>query len=132
VAQWQAVHEGRRETVSGGNRHPRRQVHLGHFLDAIRSVSDCWRASASSPSTAASATFRGSRTFTGCSLGEAIECVTFNPARCLALMIGREPSGRGRMRTWSFLIGAGMCSAHGSRERKCGRKNDSFVHGGKN
>ena len=66
------------------------------------------------------------------SLGEAIKCLTINPAWCLGIENWKGTLRPGADADWSFLIGAGMYSAHGSRERKNGRKNEGLVHEEKN
>ena len=82
VARWKALRERRRQAVSRGHRYPRWQV---------RSKRISVRCNPYQPVLAAFSVVtldtcvRNFSRFTGCSLGEAIKCVTYNPARCLGI-----------------------------------------------
>ncbi|KAI0302346.1 hypothetical protein B0F90DRAFT_208119 [Multifurca ochricompacta] len=60
--------------------------------------------------------------FTGCSLGEAIKCATFNPARCLGIENRKGTLRPGADADSSCSIAMVMCSELGSGERKFGRR----------
>src|SRR5258708_2221544 len=64
--------------------------------------------------------------FTGCSLGEAIKCVAFNPARCLGIDSRKGTLRPGAEADLIFLIAAVMSSASGSGERRSRRKSKRF------
>jgi hypothetical protein len=87
---------------------------------------------------------RNFSSFTGCSLGEAIKCATYNPARSVyiffhlnravfiysaveqqgvwGLKIRKVPYGQALMRIWSYLINKVLFSVLGLWENKLGRK----------
>src|SRR5258708_30165409 len=79
MARWQALCERRRQAISRGHRHPRWQVRPSSSL--ARSVPTVGYLSVVTLDTCV----RNFSRFTGCSLGEAIKCATYNPARCLGI-----------------------------------------------